>query len=48
MRGEDAPDGRHWDPDNPWEVDEGIDPVIMPDAPPGPVDPGPGIIGMDR
>ena len=39
---------QHWDPDNPWEVDEGVDPVIKPDAAPGPVDPGPGIIGLTR
>lgn len=39
---------QEWDPDNPWDVDEGVDPVILPDAPPGRVDPGPGIIGLDR
>jgi hypothetical protein len=39
--------GQRWDPDNPWEVDEGVEPVIMPDAPER-IDPGPGIIGMDR
>jgi len=37
-----------WDPDNPWEVDEGVDPVIMPDSAPRCIDPGPGIIGIDR
>jgi hypothetical protein len=41
-------DRQHWDPDNPWEVDEGVDPVIVPDPSPARVDPGPGIIGLDR
>jgi hypothetical protein len=38
---------RHWDPDNPWEVDEGVDPVLMPSPEPGPIDPGPAI-GYNR
>jgi len=41
-------DEQRWDPDNPWEINEGVDPIIMPDALPGRVDPGPGIIGIDR
>jgi hypothetical protein len=32
-----------WDPDNPWVTDEGVDPVLMPPADPGPIDPGPAI-----
>ncbi|GHJ56672.1 hypothetical protein Nm8I071_59790 [Nonomuraea sp. TT08I-71] len=38
---------RRWDPDNPWEVDEGVDPVVKPPEERGPVDPGPAI-GFDR
>jgi len=37
----------HWDPDNPWVLDEGVEPVILPDALPRRIDPGPGIIGID-
>ncbi|MFI5932847.1 hypothetical protein [Actinoplanes sp. NPDC051494] len=33
----------HWDPDNPWATDEGVDPVLMPPADSGPIDPGPAI-----
>ncbi|MGA5301572.1 hypothetical protein ACPCHT_16705 [Nucisporomicrobium flavum] len=36
-----------WDPDNPWMTDEGVDPVLMPPADPGPIDPGP-VIGYTR
>lgn len=32
-----------WDPENPWAVAEGVDPVVMPPEPPGPHDPGPAI-----
>jgi len=38
----DEADGAHWDPDNPWEITEGIDPVVLP-APVQRVDPGPAI-----
>jgi hypothetical protein len=38
---------RRWDPDNPWETDEGVDPVVLPPAPTGRVDPGPAI-GFNR
>lgn len=38
---------RRWDPDNPWKVDEGVDPVVRPPDERGPVDPGPAI-GFDR
>ena len=38
---------RRWDPDHPWEVEEGVDPVVRPPAEKGPIDPGPAI-GFDR
>ncbi len=38
---------RRWDPDNPWETAEGVSPVIEAD-PISRIDPGPGILGMDR
>ncbi|MEV6964960.1 hypothetical protein AB0M47_07565 [Hamadaea sp. NPDC051192] len=43
-RGDDE-HGNEWDPDNPWEVAEGVAPVV--DAPGdfGPIDPGPAIGG---
>ncbi|MBB5871630.1 hypothetical protein F4553_005009 [Allocatelliglobosispora scoriae] len=34
---------RGWDPENPWEVAEGVAPVIEAPAEPGPIDPGPSI-----
>jgi hypothetical protein len=34
---------RPWDPDDPWFVEEGVDPVVMPPPEPGPIDPGPAI-----
>ncbi|GGN16734.1 hypothetical protein GCM10010109_29000 [Actinoplanes campanulatus] len=34
----------HWDPDNPWETTEGIDPVLLP-SPEQRIDPGPSIGG---
>ncbi|BFU42339.1 hypothetical protein [Krasilnikovia sp. MM14-A1004] len=37
----------HWDPDNPWATDEGVDPVVVPAEEPGPIDPGP-VIGRGR
>lgn len=36
-----------WDPDNPWETDQGVSPVVRPPDDPGPIDPGPAI-GLDR
>lgn len=38
---------RRWDPDDPWETDQGVDPVVRPPDEAGPVDPGP-VIGFDR
>ncbi|RZU50247.1 hypothetical protein EV385_2013 [Krasilnikovia cinnamomea] len=32
-----------WDPDNPWATDEGVDPVVLPQEDPGPINPGPAI-----
>jgi hypothetical protein len=39
--------GRRWDPDNPWETEEGVPPVVLPPDDPGRIDPGPAI-GLDR
>jgi hypothetical protein len=33
----------HWDPDNPWETEEGVAPVVLPPAEAGRLDPGPAI-----
>jgi hypothetical protein len=33
---------QHWDPENPWEIEEGVDPVLMPPREQR-VDPGPAI-----
>ena len=38
----DEAEGPHWDPDNPWETADGVDPVVLP-APVQRVDPGPAI-----
>jgi hypothetical protein len=38
---------RAWDPDNPWEIDGGVAPVVRPPDDDGPIDPGPAI-GLDR
>jgi hypothetical protein len=39
--------GQHWDPDNPWETDEGVAPVMLPSRETGRIDPGPAI-GYNR
>jgi hypothetical protein len=44
-RGEGAPDHRPFDPDNLWEVAEGVDPVIIPADDNDRHDPGPNVIG---
>ncbi|MGC4838559.1 hypothetical protein ACLQ3D_29040 [Micromonospora vinacea] len=36
-----------WDPDNPWETQQGVRPVVRPPDDEGPIDPGPAI-GIDR
>ncbi|RZU73252.1 hypothetical protein EV384_1653 [Micromonospora kangleipakensis] len=40
-RGE--PEARDWDPDDPWETDEGVPPVVRPPDDDGPINPGPAI-----
>jgi hypothetical protein len=37
-----------WDRDNPWEIEQGIPPVLEAPAEPTRHDPGPGVIGIDR
>ncbi|MFI7541071.1 hypothetical protein [Actinoplanes sp. NPDC049599] len=32
-----------WDPDNPWSIEKGVDPVVLPPDDYGPIDPGPAI-----
>ncbi|MGW1057177.1 hypothetical protein [Micromonospora rubida] len=34
---------RHWDPDQPWAVDEGVPPIVRSSDDEGPIDPGPAI-----
>ncbi|MEV4820292.1 hypothetical protein [Micromonospora sp. NPDC049274] len=36
-----------WDPDHPWETDNGVAPVVRPPSDEGPIDPGPAI-GLNR
>ena len=43
----DAEKQRRWDPDNPWETDEGVSPIVRPPDEEGPIDPGPAI-GLNR
>ncbi|SBV28049.1 hypothetical protein GA0070620_3581 [Micromonospora krabiensis] len=38
---------QHWDPDNPWRIDEGVAPIVRPPDENGPIDPGPAI-GLGR
>ncbi|MGC4852041.1 hypothetical protein ACLQ24_01285 [Micromonospora sp. DT4] len=40
-------DGHAWDPDNPWETEQGVSPIVRSPDEPGPSDPGPAI-GLDR
>jgi hypothetical protein len=44
----DEQDTRHWDPDNPWAVEEGVAPEIEPNRTVGRHEPGTGVIGKDR
>jgi hypothetical protein len=44
-RGENDEHGHEWDPDNPWEVAEGVAPVVEAPGEVGPIDPGPAIGG---
>ncbi|WP_406107244.1 hypothetical protein [Micromonospora globbae] len=36
-----------WNPDNPWETNKGVPPVVLPPDEQGPIDPGPAI-GLNR
>ncbi|MFG1602923.1 WXG100 family type VII secretion target [Actinoplanes sp. NPDC049265] len=47
-RDEDTPDGPHFDPDNPWQTDSGVAPVIKPQTSNPRHDPGPNVIGGYR
>lgn len=44
-RGQSDEHGHEWDPDNPWEVAEGVAPVVEAPGEAGPIDPGPAIGG---
>ena len=44
-RGDGGPDQPRFDPDNPWQVAEGVDPVIVPAEENDSHDPGPNVIG---
>ncbi|MEO3743843.1 hypothetical protein [Plantactinospora sp. B5E13] len=44
---QDEENSQHWDPDNPWETDEGVAPVMMPSRQNNRIDPGPAI-GYNR
>ena len=44
-RGDGSTEHQPFDPDNPWEVAEGVDPVISPVEPNDNHDPGPNVIG---
>ncbi|MET8230046.1 hypothetical protein ABZS77_05120 [Micromonospora sp. NPDC005298] len=47
LREPDRDKSRPWDPDHPWEIDQGVEPVVRPPENQGPIDPGPAI-GFDR
>ncbi|WP_159104488.1 hypothetical protein [Plantactinospora sp. BB1] len=47
-RDADEPEQRQWDPDNPWEVEQGVAPEIEPNRDVGRHEPGGGILGKDR
>ena len=36
-------EAKHWNPDHPWEIEQGVEPVLLPPKPPGRIDPGPAI-----
>ncbi|MFG2099125.1 hypothetical protein ACGFJ5_00830 [Micromonospora echinaurantiaca] len=40
-------DSCRWDPDHPWQTDQGVTPVVRPPDEDGPIDPGPAI-GFNR
>nr|WP_083978652.1 hypothetical protein [Micromonospora rosaria] len=43
----DGTESRRWDPDHPWETEQGVAPVVRPPDEEGPIDPGPAI-GLNR
>ncbi|MCG5449892.1 hypothetical protein NIE111_001400 [Micromonospora sp. NIE111] len=43
LGGEGEERSRYWDPDNPWETDQGVPPVVRPPDRDNPIDPGPAI-----
>lgn len=43
----DDDEARRWDPDNPWETNQGVNPVVRSGEDQGPIDPGPAI-GFNR
>nr|WP_230415904.1 hypothetical protein [Micromonospora tarapacensis] len=47
QRNQDGDKSRRWDPDYPWETDQGVAPIVRPPDEDGPVDPGPAI-GLGR
>ncbi|MFY1669983.1 hypothetical protein ACN27G_08485 [Plantactinospora sp. WMMB334] len=47
-RDPDEPEQRRWDPDNPWEVEQGVAPEIEPNRDVDRHEPGSGILGKDR
>lgn len=48
QQGSDDRDSQHWDPDNPWAVEEGVAPSIEPNRTVSRHDPGTGVLGQDR
>lgn len=47
QREQEGDGARVWDADNPWETEQGVNPVMLPPKEDGPIDPGPAI-GFDR
>lgn len=47
LRQQETGEPRTWDPDNPWETDQGVPPIMIPPDDDDPVDPGPAI-GLNR
>jgi len=43
IRRQNSEEPRQWDPDHPWETDQGVEPILLPPPPPGRIDPGPAI-----
>ncbi|MGI5152474.1 hypothetical protein ACQEVC_39885 [Plantactinospora sp. CA-294935] len=47
-RDQDESEQKHWDPDNPWEVEQGVAPEIEPNRDVSRHEPGRGTLGKDR